>query len=101
MYEVWNNVVKELSKTNACHVFTLAGFGDVSTIEKPWLPKVKVGIENYISENKLEKATLIGHSLALWLATDDTFEFAKIIVIDALPSIGALMMSNFKSEDMV
>ncbi len=103
--EVWNDVVSELSKTNECHIFTFAGFGGVPAIEKPWLPKIKEGLERYISKNSLGKATLIGHSLggslALWLATEDQYNFNKIIVLDALPSIGALMMPDFKSENVV
>lgn len=103
--EVWNEVVQELSKTNECHVFTFAGFGDVAPIEKPWLSKVKEGIAGYITAKHLERSTLIGHSLggslSLWLASDDSYEFNKIIVIDALPSIGALMIPDFKSENVI
>lgn len=103
--EVWNETVKELSKTNECHVFTFAGFGGLEPIETPWLTKVKEGVAKYISEKHLEKSTLIGHSLggtlSLWLASNDVFTFNKIIVIDALPSVGALMIPNFKSEYMV
>ncbi|NMH89287.1 alpha/beta fold hydrolase [Flavivirga algicola] len=103
--DVWKGVVGELSKTNECHIFTFAGFGGVPAIEKPWLPKIKEGLEEYIAKNNLEKATLIGHSLggslALWLATEDLYDFNKIIVLDALPSVGALMMPNFKSEHVV
>lgn len=103
--DVWNDVVAELSKTNECHIFTFAGFGDVPAIETPWLSKIEVGITNYISINKLEKATIIGHSLGgtlgLWLATDKNSKFNKIIVVDALPSTGALMVPNFKSETIV
>lgn len=102
--DVWSEVVKELSKTNTCHIFTFAGFGGVKPIKKPWLPKIKESIINYISEKKLENATLIGHSLGgtlgLWLAINNN-EFKKVIVVDALPSAGALMIPNFKSEDMV
>lgn len=102
--EVWNEVVNELSKTNECHVFTFAGFGDVSSIEKPWLPKIKESIEAYILTEKLSKPSLIGHSLggtlALWLASEQD-NYNKIIVVDALPSTGALMMPNFKSEYIV
>lgn len=103
--DVWDDLVKELSKTKTCHIFTFAGFGDVPAIEKPWLPKIKSSIEGYISEKKLEKATLIGHSLggslALWLATKDNYAFSKIIVVDALPSVGALMMADFNKENIV
>ena len=102
--EVWNEVVNELSKTNECHIFTFAGFGDVPSIEKPWLPKIKESIEAYILTKKLSKPSLIGHSLggtlALWLASEQD-NYNKIIVVDALPSTGALMMPNFKSEYIV
>ncbi|WP_298893527.1 alpha/beta hydrolase [uncultured Psychroserpens sp.] len=100
--DVWKDTVKELSKTNECHVFTFAGFGDVPAIEKPWLTKIKEGVNNYIAKNKLQKATIVGHSmggtLGLWLATDQSSKFKKIIVVDALPSAGALMIPNFNSE---
>ncbi|MCL8008079.1 alpha/beta hydrolase [Gelidibacter japonicus] len=103
--EVWEDVVAELSKSNTCHVFTFAGFGTVPAIERPWLPKIKEGISQYISENQLQNATIVGHSLGgtlgLWLASDDLFDFKKIIVVDALPSTGALMIPNFDSETIV
>jgi pimeloyl-ACP methyl ester carboxylesterase len=103
--EVWKDVVVELSKTKECHIFTFAGFGDVPAIEKPWLSKIKEGIKTYIAGNKLEKATIIGHSLGgtlgLWLAIDKNAVFNKIIVVDALPSTGALMVPNFDSETIV
>jgi pimeloyl-ACP methyl ester carboxylesterase len=102
--EVWNDVVSELSKNHECHVFTFAGFGEVPAIEKPWLPKIKESITKYIIDQMLDKPTLIGHSLggalALWMASEND-EFRKIIVIDALPSTGALMMPNFKNEYIV
>lgn len=102
--DVWNDTVSELSKNYECHVFTFAGFGNVPAVEKPWLPKIKEGVLSYISENKLENPILIGHSLggalALWMATESS-SYKKLIVVDALPSTGALMMPDFKSEYMV
>ena len=102
--DVWNDTVSELSKNYECHVFTFAGFGNVPAVEKPWLPKIKEGVLAYISENKLENPILIGHSLggalALWMATESS-SYKKLIVVDALPSTGALMMPDFKSEYMV
>lgn len=102
--DVWEDTVAELSKEYQCHVFTFAGFGDVPAIEKPWLPKIKEGVITYISDQQLHCPTLIGHSLggalALWLATESS-SFKQLIIVDALPSTGALMMPNFKSENMV
>lgn len=103
--EVWDDLVLELAKTNECHVFTFAGFGNVSPIEKPWLPKIKEEISQYITKKTLQKATIVGHSLGgalgLWLASESTFDFNKIIVVDALASTGALMMPDFNSEAIV
>ncbi|WP_204344441.1 alpha/beta fold hydrolase [Psychroserpens algicola] len=102
---VWEDLVANLSKTNECHIFTFAGFGDVPPIDTPWLSKIKSSISKYISDHKLEEATIIGHSLGgtlgLWLAADENARYNKVIVVDALPSTGALMMPNFNSETIV
>lgn len=102
--EVWDTTVAELSKEYECHVFTFAGFGDVAAIEKPWLPKIKDGVEAYVLENKLDNPVLLGHSLggalALWMAAEGN-SYKELIIVDALPSTGALMMPDFKSEYMV
>lgn len=103
--DVWNKTVNELSKNYECHVFTFAGFGEVPPIEKPWLPKIKEGIKAYVEDLNLENTIIIGHSLggalALWMASEDKNAYQKLIIVDALPSTGALMMPNFKSEDIV
>ena len=102
---VWEDAIAELSKNNECHLFTFAGFGGVDAIEGPWLSKVKEGLSEYIKSKDLKNATIIGHSLGgtlgLWLAAEEKSNFKKVIVVDALPSIGALMIPNFKSENVV
>lgn len=102
---VWEETVAELSKNYECHVFTFAGFGDVAPIDKPWLPKIKKGVEAYVKDQNLKNTIVIGHSLGgalgLWLATEEEHPFSQLIIVDALPSTGALMIPNFKSEDMV
>lgn len=103
--EVWEETVAELSKSYECHIFTFAGFGDVTPIEKPWLPKIKDGVLKYVEEKQLKDPIVIGHSLGgalgLWLASEENHPFSKLIVVDALPATGALMIPNFKSENMV
>ena len=65
---VWEEQVNELSKNYECHLFTFAGFGNVSPVEFPWYPKIEEQVLSYIEANNLEKATAIGHSLGGTLA---------------------------------
>lgn len=102
--KVWEEQVAELSKDYECHLFTFAGFGDVAPIEFPWYPKIEEELLNYIEENSLEKATVIGHSLggtlALSLASKQPI-FDKLVIVDALTATGALMFPNYNPDDMV
>ena len=102
---VWENTVAELSKKYECHVFTFAGFGEVKPIVKPWFPKIKNSVEAYVKDNNLRNTIVIGHSLGgtlgLWLATEEEHFYSKIIVVDALPATGALMIPDFNSETLL
>lgn len=102
--EVWAETVAELSKTYECHVFTFAGFGDVAAVEKPWLPKIKTAVQSYTQEKQLEDPIIIGHSLGgtlgLWLTVEDNHPYSQLIVVDALPAAGALMIPNFNGENI-
>lgn len=102
--EVWKETVAELSKTHECHVFTFAGFGETAPIEKPWLPKIKEAVQAYTQEKQLVNPIIVGHSLGgtlgLWLATEENHPYSKLIIVDALPATGALMIPNFKSENI-
>lgn len=97
--EVWDDLVKALSKTNQCHVFTFAGFGKVAPIETPWLISIKQGVLDYVKKEQLVKPILLGHSLggtlSLWLASEQPTLFKKIIAVDALPATAALMIPNY------
>ena len=100
----WEATVNQLEENYECHVLTLAGFGGKSPIEFPWLPKVNASIENYIQENQLNDLTIIGHSLggtiATWLASRENSQIAKLILVDALPAAGAMMIPNFDPENL-
>jgi pimeloyl-ACP methyl ester carboxylesterase len=100
--ELWNETVAELSKTHECHIFTFAGFGDVAPIETPWFSTIKEEIIAYTKSNKINKPTLIGHSLggtlSYWLAATEPNLFKKVIAVDALPCSAALMIPNYNGE---
>ena len=103
--DIWNPLVKKLEKNYECHIVTLAGFGGKEPIEFPWLPKVNESLKKYILKNDLPNATIIGHSLggtiAIWLATKNDLKLSKIILIDALPASGALMIPDFNPESLI
>jgi pimeloyl-ACP methyl ester carboxylesterase len=100
--ELWNETVEKLSKTHECHIFTFAGFGDVAPIETPWFSSIKEEIIAYTKSNKINKPTLIGHSLggtlSYWLAATEPNLFKKVIAVDALPCSAALMIPNYNGE---
>ena len=98
---VYTEVISTLSQDYQVHAFTFAGFGDVAPIEKPWLKTIKLDVEDYISKNELQNSIIIGHSmggtLGLWLASEDK-NINKLILIDALPAMGALMFPDYDSD---
>lgn len=101
--EVWTPVVEQLSSTYQCHVINYAGFAGNDPIEFPWLPQVIASIEDYISTENFEKPILIGHSLGgtigVHLTANKELDISKLIIVDALPATGALMMPNFEPEN--
>jgi pimeloyl-ACP methyl ester carboxylesterase len=103
--DVWKDVTRELAKHHECHVFTFAGFGGVPPIGKPWLSKIKDAVVQYVHDLKLQEAIIIGHSLGgtlgLWLAATEPTLFKKIIVVDALPCMGTLMIPDYKADNIV
>jgi len=102
--ESWDSTVTHLKKNHECHVLTLAGFGGKEPIDFPWLPTVTKAIETYIQENGLQDLTVIGHSLggtiATWLASRENSKVSRIILVDALPATGALMIPNFNPDNL-
>ena len=103
--EGWDHTVNQLQKDYECHIVTLAGFGGTEPIDFPWLPKVNEALESYIEQNQLTDLTVIGHSLggtiATWLASRGNSRIRKIILVDALPAAGAMMIPDFNPETMV
>jgi N-formylmaleamate deformylase len=100
--EVWKETIARYSKTNACHVFTLAGYAGLKAIDnQPYLEKYKEELINYIKSKKLKKVILVGHSiggfLALNIAAEMKDHLEKVIIVDALPFYAGMMNPAAKS----
>ncbi|MES2381443.1 MAG: alpha/beta hydrolase [Bacteroidota bacterium] len=101
--QVWDETKAVFEKNYTCYTFTMAGFADVKPlVNQPTFKAWETAIANYIKDNKIEKPIIIGHSmgggLALAIAADYPQLIQKIVVVDALPCLSALMNPSFKAK---
>jgi pimeloyl-ACP methyl ester carboxylesterase len=100
--DVWNETTALLKGDYTLHVLTMAGFAGTSPENSPSFEKWKTDIAQYIKDNQLKKPIVVGHSMggvmAMALAADYPDLLSKIIVVDALPSLTALMNPRFQSN---
>ena len=100
--DVWSETVKQLAVNHKCYVITFPGFAGVKPQANPQFAEWKDEVANYIRNNKIEKPIVIGHSLgggmALWLAADYPQLIGKVLVVDALPCLGAMFNPAFKAQ---
>ncbi|WPO79745.1 alpha/beta hydrolase [Flavobacterium sp. KACC 22761] len=101
--EVWNDTKTAFEKDFTCYTLTMPGFAGVKPQPNPSFENWKNEIAAYIKDNKIEKPIVIGHSmgggLALAIAADYPELVGKIVVVDALPCLAALMDPSFKSKE--
>ncbi|HVI44222.1 MAG TPA: alpha/beta hydrolase [Chitinophaga sp.] len=101
--DVWNETRTVYEKNYKCYTLTMAGFAGTPAQPGASFNNWEKGIADYIKEQKIERAILIGHSmgggLALALAADYPELFSKIVVVDALPCLVAMRNPNFKSKE--
>lgn len=100
--DVWNETVKTLENDYTCYVLTMAGFAGVPPDDNSSFEYWKTEIAKFISESKINKPIVIGHSmgggLAMAIAADYPDLLNKIVVVDALPCLLALTNPEFKSD---
>ena len=101
--EVWNETKVNFEKDYTCYTLTMAGFAGVKPEPNASFKNWENEIAQYIKANKIEKPIVVGHSmgggLALAIAADYPELISKIIVVDALPCLSALMDPSFKSKE--
>lgn len=101
--EVWNETKLKYEASYTCYSLTMAGFAGVPAQPNASFTNWETAIADYIKNNKIEKPIIIGHSmgggLALAIAADYPDLVGKIVVVDALPCLTALMNPDFKSKE--
>ena len=102
--DVWNETVKKLQDHYQLHVITIAGFAGVPAIDTPVLATVKNELIEYVKNKHLNKPILIGHSLGafmcLWMASEEPSMFSKILCVDGVPFISAIIYPSATVEQV-
>ncbi len=93
--EVWRDVIQRYGSKYQIHAITIAGFAGEPAVPSLRLAQVKDDLIDYIRREKLLKPVLMGHSLggflALWIGASTPGLVDRIISIDGLPFLPALM----------
>lgn len=99
--DMWQDAVKELSKTHECHVFYLAGFAGLAPLDSNYTQQYKAAINQYIEVKKLRNTTVIGMNyggfIALQLAAKPE-HIARLIVIDTYPFLAQILNPAITQE---
>ncbi len=104
--DVWEATVEKYKDSYQCHVFTLPGFAGNEAVDfgDSYLETIKSLIMDYVGKNKLKDPVIVGHSLgghlALSLAKDNPGAFSKLVIVDGLPFLGAIMMPGATAESV-
>lgn len=101
--DVWKETTPLFEKDFTCYTLTMPGFAGQPAEVDPSFKGWEDAIARYIKKNNIDKPIIIGHSmgggLALALASDYPDVIGKIVVVDALPCLSAIMNKAFKSKE--
>lgn len=100
---VWNETIRHLPGMEN-HVVSYAGFNGIPPVDTPWYPRLRQELLTYIEQQKLDNLTLIGHSMGGNLAVDIAAALpdrvTKLVLVDAIPCMRALMMPNVPASQI-
>ncbi|MCF6269046.1 MAG: alpha/beta hydrolase [Melioribacteraceae bacterium] len=103
---VWDETVDYLKSDFQCHVIQIAGFAGRDPIKvESFLSKLKDDIAEYIKDNNLKKVIIVGHSmggfLALWLASEYPDLVSKVVSVDGVPYLSAIVNPDVTPESQM
>ncbi|MFT3679660.1 MAG: alpha/beta hydrolase [Ferruginibacter sp.] len=103
--EVWNDTKKLYENKYKCYGLTMPGFAGVPPTANPSFQQWVNEIAAYIKHLKINKPVLVGHSMggamAMAIAAQYPELVSKVVVVDALPCLAALMDPSFKSNENI
>lgn len=93
--QVWRETCAALQPKVQCHIVNLPGFaGQPVAAAEPWVESMRDRLIAYADQARLKHPAVMGHSLggelALMLAIKAPARFDQVIVVDALPFLGAV-----------
>jgi N-formylmaleamate deformylase len=101
---VWDGTVAHFKDRYECHVITMAGFAGQPSIAEPSLEKVRDGLSKYITDKKLDRPVLVGHSLggtlAFWVGATAPEKVGPIIAVDGVPCLAVLLDPETTLKDV-
>lgn len=102
---IWKETVENLNLQRKSYLFSYAGFNGNAPIKMPWYSSIKNAIIEYIINNNMSEIIIIGHSMGGNLAVDIASELPdkvlKVIIVEALPCMRAVMMPDVPAESIV
>jgi pimeloyl-ACP methyl ester carboxylesterase len=91
--DVWRDAVAHFASRYECHVVTLGGFAGKPRFDGPFLDTARDSLLAYLRAGRLHSPVFVGHSLggtlAMELAIAAPDAIGPLVIVDALPFLGA------------
>ncbi|MFT7056458.1 MAG: pimeloyl-ACP methyl ester carboxylesterase [Roseivirga sp.] len=104
--EVWDSTIAALDAGYEYHIITLPGFAGNAPLndhEGKYLEKMRDEVIQYIENKQLSKPIIIGHSLGGFLALNIAIIQpnlpSKLVIVDALPFMTAVMIPGMTADE--
>lgn len=101
---VWQETIDHLDVEKERHLISYAGFNGIQPIDTPWYATIKKELLLYIEKENLTDLSIIGHSmggnLAVEIAAAMPDRVDKLILVDAIPCMRALMMHGVPASQI-
>lgn len=100
--DVWNQTIDHFKNNYKCYAITFHGFAGVKADSVTNFINWENAVARFIKEKNISEPIIIGHSIgggmAMMLAADYPQLISKIIVVDALPCLGAISGPSFTPD---